>query len=193
MVTKELSAPELVDLVPLATEPGNDLISFVQERDEHKVAQDQKDEELVEDQSKIEKALEDAMSDIVEQGESEDISGRPIGENNKPRDLEDVPEEANSVDEDHVEQETTHDVAHDGAHDEAIEEISKDVGEDEDRRAGVEVGGQEAGVADDGFAKVMFLATLDLVPISRRAGDELTWSEIATEGWSTAVAKQDSQ
>ncbi|XP_041773269.1 uncharacterized protein LOC121594262 [Anopheles merus] len=136
---KELNALELGDLAPMAIDAGSDLKSFVQERDEQKVAQDQNAEKPDEDQSKIEKALAEAMSDIVERGESEAISGRPIGENDKPEALEDVPEEANSVDEDHVEQETTHDTAHDGAHDEAIEEISKDVGEDEERRASVEV------------------------------------------------------
>nr|XP_049465480.1 uncharacterized protein LOC120958107 isoform X7 [Anopheles coluzzii] len=140
---KELSAFELGDLyvsIPLhqwaaeeATEPGSDLILFVQERDKHKVAQDQKDEELVEDQSKIKKALEDAMSDIVERDESEDISGKLIEA------LEEIPQEANIVDEDHVEQETTHDEAHDEAHDKVIVEASKDSAEGVDRCARVEV------------------------------------------------------
>ncbi|XP_040173361.1 uncharacterized protein LOC120906026 [Anopheles arabiensis] len=130
---KELSASELVDLAPLATEPGNDLISTVQERDEQKAAQDQSVEKPDEDQSKIEKALEDAMSDIVERGESEDISGKPIEA------LEKILEEANSVDEDHVEQETTHDEAHDEAHDKAIMEASEDAAEGEDRCARVEI------------------------------------------------------
>uniref|UniRef100_A0A6E8W7Q4 Uncharacterized protein n=1 Tax=Anopheles coluzzii TaxID=1518534 RepID=A0A6E8W7Q4_ANOCL len=128
MATKELSASELVVLAPLATEPGSDL-----ERDEQKVAQNQKDEELVEDQTKIEKALEDAMSDIVERDESEDISGKLIEA------LEEIPQEANIVDEDHVEQETTHDEAHDEAHDKAIVEASKDYAEGVDRCARVEV------------------------------------------------------
>nr|XP_040236614.2 uncharacterized protein LOC120958107 isoform X4 [Anopheles coluzzii]XP_049465471.1 uncharacterized protein LOC120958107 isoform X5 [Anopheles coluzzii] len=142
---KELSAFELGDLyvsIPLhqwaaeeATEPGSDLILFVQERDKHKVAQDQKDEELVEDQSKIKKALEDAMSDIVERGESEHISGEPIAESDKLEALEKILEEANSVDEDHVEQETTHDEAHK----EAIVEVSEDAAEGVDRCARVEV------------------------------------------------------
>ncbi|XP_040173010.1 uncharacterized protein LOC120906524 [Anopheles arabiensis] len=142
---KELSAFELGDLyvsIPLhqwaaeeATEPGSDLISFVQKRDEQKVAQDQKEEELVEDQSKIKKALEDAMSDIVERDESEDISGEPIAESDKLEALEKILEEANSVDEDHVEQETTHDEAHD----EAIVEASEDAAEGVDRCARVEV------------------------------------------------------
>ncbi|EAL42086.1 AGAP012536-PA [Anopheles gambiae str. PEST] len=128
MATKELSASELVDLAPLATEPGSDL-----ERDKHKVAQNQKDEELVEDQTKIEKVLEDAMSDIVERDESEDISGKLIEA------LEEIPQEANIVDEDQVEQETTHDEAHDEAHDKAIVEASKDSAEGVDRCARVEV------------------------------------------------------
>ncbi|XP_061516406.1 uncharacterized protein LOC11175692 [Anopheles gambiae] len=146
---KELSALELGDLyvsIPLhqwaaeeATEPGSDLISFVQKRDEHKVAQDQKDEELAEDHSKIEKALEDAMSGVVERGESEDISGKPIAESDKLEALEEIPQEANIVDEDHVEQETTHDEAHDEAHDKAIVEASEDAAEGEDRCARVEV------------------------------------------------------
>nr|XP_040236874.2 reticulocyte-binding protein 2-like [Anopheles coluzzii] len=140
---KELSASELVDLAPLATEPGNDLISTVQERDEQKAAQDQSVEKPDEDQSKIEKALEDAMSDIVERGESEDISGNPIAESDKLEALEEILQEANIVDEDHVEQETTHDEAHDEAHDEthdeAIVEASEDAAEGEDRCARVEV------------------------------------------------------
>nr|XP_040229096.2 uncharacterized protein LOC120953328 [Anopheles coluzzii] len=136
---KKLSASELVDLAPLATEPGNDLISTVQERDEQKAAQDQSVEKPDEDQSKIEKALEDAMSDIVERGESEDISGKPIAESDKLEALEEIPQEANIVDEDHVEQETTHDEAHDEAHDKAIVEASEDAAEGEDRCARVEV------------------------------------------------------
>ncbi|XP_040173012.1 uncharacterized protein LOC120905850 [Anopheles arabiensis] len=132
---KKLSASELVDLAPLATEPGNDLISTEQERDEQKAAQDQSVEKPDEDQSKIEKALEDAMSDIVERGESEDISGEPIAESDKLEALEKILEEANSVDEDHVEQETTHDEAHD----EAIVEASEDAAEGVDRCARVEV------------------------------------------------------
>ncbi|XP_061505805.1 reticulocyte-binding protein 2 isoform X2 [Anopheles gambiae] len=136
---KKLSASELVDLAPLATEPGNDLISTVQERDEQKAAQDQSVEKPDEDQSKIEKALEDAMSDIVERGESEDISGKPIAESDNLEALEEIPQEANIVDEDHVEQETTHDEAHDEAHDEVIVEASEDAAEGEDRCARVEV------------------------------------------------------
>ena len=151
MATKELSASELVDLAPLAIDAGSDL-----ERDEQKVAQDQKDEELVEDQTKIEKALEDAMSDIVERGESEDISGKLIEA------LEEIPQEANIVDEDHVEQETTHDEAHDEAHDKAIVEASKDYAEGVDRCARVEVGEQESSVVVDEFANVMYFASVGL-------------------------------
>nr|AMW03540.1 YG6 [Anopheles gambiae] len=64
-----------------------------------------------------EKALKKMQwSDIVERDESEDISGKLIEA------LEEIPQEANIVDEDHVEQETTHDEAHDEAHDKAIVE-----------------------------------------------------------------------